>query len=269
MTLSYCGEMVRKHDPDRFLLSLFVKPGRREALWALYAFNYEIARTREVVTETRLGLIRLQWWRDALAGVYDGKPPLKHQVLEPLAAAIAAYKLQREPFDNLLYAREFDLEDRAPVTLEGMANYADFTSTPLVKLSLLIAGETASDEAVKAAGTAYALTGLLRATSVHLCQRRCYLPEDLLHKAGTDIYELYEGKGLEKLKPVVQEVAAFARKQAALVPRKPSLHLRLLRKMSEIYIAQIEKAGYGLFSASLQHPPPMLALRLWWASAIF
>ena len=54
MTLSYCGEMVRKHDPDRFLLSLFMKPDRREALWALYAFNHEIARTREVVTETKI-----------------------------------------------------------------------------------------------------------------------------------------------------------------------------------------------------------------------
>jgi NADH dehydrogenase [ubiquinone] 1 alpha subcomplex assembly factor 6 len=266
MTLSYCGEMVRKHDPDRFLLSLFVKPERREALWALYAFNYEIARTRDVVTETRLGLIRLQWWRDALAAVYEGKPTLKHQVLEPLAAAIDAYKLPRELFDNLLYAREFDLEDRTPATLDGIANYADFTSTPLVKLVLLAAGETAGDDAAKAAGTAYALTGLLRATSVHLCQRRCYLPEDLLHKAGTDTYDLYEGKGLEKLKPVVQEVVRFTREQIRRIPSKPR-HLRLLRKISGIYLAQIEKADFNLYSSALLRPPPLLALRLWWASA--
>lgn len=264
MTLSYCGEMVRKHDPDRFLLSLFMKPAMREDVWALYAFNHEIARTREVVTETQLGLIRLQWWRDALAGVYDGKPVLKHQVLEPLAAAIAAHQLPRALFDDLLYAREFDLEDRAPATLEGMANYADFTSTPLIKLALKINGETATDDAARAAGTAYALTGLLRATGVHLCQRRCYLPEDLLHKAQTDIYDLYDGKNLEKLKPVVQAVVVQARKQAALVPAGASGHLVLVTKLAQIYLSQIEKVDFNLFSQALLLPPPLLALRLWW-----
>ena len=54
MTISYCGETVRKHDPDRFLLSMFAPPESREALWALYAFNHEIAKTREVVTETQV-----------------------------------------------------------------------------------------------------------------------------------------------------------------------------------------------------------------------
>ena len=268
MTLSYCGEMVRKHDPDRFLLSLFMKPDRREALWALYAFNHEIARTREVVTETRLGLIRLQWWRDALAGVYEARPVLKHQVLEPLAAAIAAHNLPRELFDNLLYAREFDLEDRPPATLEGMANYADFTSTPLVKLALQINGDMVEEAAAKAAGTLYALTGLLRATGVHLCQRRCYLPEDLLHKAETDIYDLYDGKKLDKLKPVVQVVIDLARGIAASIPARAPAHLRLIKKMSLIYLSQIEKTGLDLFSSTLQHPPPFLALRLWWANAI-
>ena len=264
MTLSYCGEMVRKYDPDRFLLSLFMKPGRRDAVWALYAFNHEIARTREVVTETRLGLIRLQWWRDALAAVYEGKPVLKHQVLEPLAAAIAAHKLPREWFDNLLYGREFDLEDRAPATLEGMINYADFTSAPLVRLALQINGDAADEAAAKAAATLYALTGLLRATSVHLVQRRCYLPEDLLHKAQVDIYDLYDGKKLENLKPVAEAVAAAAKKVAAAIPGNAPPHLRLIRKMSLIYLAQIEKAGYSLFSSALLQPPPLLALRLWW-----
>lgn len=256
--------MVRKHDPDRFLLSLFMKPGVREAAWALYAFNYEIARTREVVTETRLGLIRLQWWRDALAALYEGKPPLKHQVLEPLAAAIKEYDLPREPFDNLLYAREFDLEDRPPASLDGMANYADFTSTPLVRLALRIDGESAADDAAKAAGTAYALTGLLRAVPLHLRQRRCYLPEDLLHKAETNPHMLYDGKGLEKLKPVVAGVAGLARRNLALIPRKPG-HLRLLKKMSEMHLAQIEKADFNLFDPLLHHQPPLFALRLWWA----
>ncbi len=222
----------------------------------LYAFNYEIAKTREVVTETRLGLIRLQWWRDAIGAIYDGKPPLKHEVVEPLAAMIRQYSLPRELFDSLLYAREFDLEDKLPATLEGMKNYADFTATPLLKLALLIEGKQAKEEDIQAAATSYALAGLLRAVVVHSRQRRCYLPEDLLHKAETNQYALFEGKEFEKLKPVVKAVVDAAKTNAPLLPAK----------LAAMYLRQIEKADYNLLSSALKLPPPLLALRLWWAA---
>jgi phytoene synthase len=55
--------LVRRHDPDRFLTSLFAPPAQRDALLTLYAFNHELARAREVISEPPLALIRLQWWR--------------------------------------------------------------------------------------------------------------------------------------------------------------------------------------------------------------
>ena len=45
--LSYCGDEVRRYDPDRFLTALYAPGARREALLTLYAFNLEIARVRE------------------------------------------------------------------------------------------------------------------------------------------------------------------------------------------------------------------------------
>ena len=225
-------------------------------MFTLYAFNHEIAKTREVVTETRLGLIRLQWWRDAIAAIYDGKPVLKHEVVEPLAAVIRKYNLPRKLFDNLLYAREFDLEDKLPASLEGMKNYADFTATPLLTLALLIEGKQASGADIKGAATSYAMAGLLRAVVVHSKQRRCYLPEDLLHKAETNQYALFDGKEFEKLKPVVKAVVDAAKTTSPLLPAK----------MAAMYLRQIEKADYNLLSSALKLPPPLMALRLWWAA---
>ena len=98
--LSYCGEEVRRHDPDRFLAALFTPEDRREAVFALLAFNLEVAKTREVVSDPMLGQIRLQWWREALDGAYAGTPRA-HQVVEPLAAAIAAHGLSRARLDRL------------------------------------------------------------------------------------------------------------------------------------------------------------------------
>src|ERR1041385_2992054 len=59
--------LCRRHDRDRYQTALFAPADRREALFALYAFNYEIARVREIVSEPMLGQIRLQWWREVTA----------------------------------------------------------------------------------------------------------------------------------------------------------------------------------------------------------
>ena len=66
--LSSLGALVRRADPDRFLTALFAPPGRREDLFALYAFNHETARAREVTREPMMTMIRLQWWREVVEG---------------------------------------------------------------------------------------------------------------------------------------------------------------------------------------------------------
>lgn len=290
-------ETARKNDPDRFLLSLFAPAKVRPDLWALYAFNHEIAKTREVVTETQLGLIRLQWWRNALAGIYERDEVLQHYVVGPLAAAIRRHNLPRELFDNLIYAREFDLEDRLPSNLEGMTKYAEFTSAPLVAISsavissassFVIPAKAGNHENTKVdprfhadgerAGTIYAMTGLLRAVPHHARQRRCYLPEDMLRVAGVEAEDIYEGKALEKLPPVVKIIVDKIKEchperrggsplpdkipRAARDDKFRKLHV----KLADMYLKQIEKAGYDLFSPRLKTPPLFKEIRLWWAA---
>src|SRR3546814_8066529 len=92
--LSPCGALVERHDPDRYLASLFAPEAQREDLFALYAFNYEVAKTAEVVSEPMIGQIRLQWWRESLAGIYEGRAR-QHEVVQPLAHAVAARALPR------------------------------------------------------------------------------------------------------------------------------------------------------------------------------
>ncbi len=261
--LSYCGETVRQHDPDRFLLSVFAQGDVREDLLALFAFNYEIAKTREVVTETQLGLIRLQWWRDALAGIFERDSVLKHQVLEPLAAAIKRHDLPRELFDNLIFAREFDLEDRMPGTLEGMINYADYTATPLLSLALKILSETVTAENIRAIATGYALAGLVRAIPSHLRQRRCYLPENLVQRQQMTIYDLYDGTAIEKLPPVIETVVLEAEKILSQTATLQSAFLKRQHKLARLYLGQIKSAGYNVLSPKLSVPPFMRELRVW------
>lgn len=269
MTLSSCGNTVRKHDPDRFLLSLFAPPEKREALWALYAFNYEIAKTREVVTETKLGLIRLQWWKDAIVDIYNGKMPPSNDVLESLCLAIREHDLPQNFFDELMYAREFDLEDRLPANLDGMIKYAEFTSVPLLKLGLKISGADAEDANIKNVAAVYSLTGLLRAVPIHARQRRCYLPEDFLNKVGVSKDDLYAGRDVQKLKPVTKAVYDEINKRCHLARREVSQndkYLQIHLSLAQMYLNQIKRCGYDAFDPRLLIPPLARGLRLWWAA---
>src|SRR5262244_598818 len=106
---AHCEALVRAADKDRYLTALFAPAERREALFALYAFNLELARARESVREPIMGRMRLQWWRDSLPEIMAGQPRA-HEVARPLAAAVAGQGLDRLLLERLIDAREQDME---------------------------------------------------------------------------------------------------------------------------------------------------------------
>ncbi|MFK7839669.1 MAG: phytoene/squalene synthase family protein [Bdellovibrionales bacterium] len=256
---SYCLLTVREHDPDRYLLAHFAPFKYREELFALFAFNYEIAKTRETVSETQLGLIRLQWWRDAIAACYDGGDVPEHPVMNALVPVIQQYQLPREPFDSLIYAREFDLEDVLPSHLEGVAHYADFTSTPLLRLSCLVVGINPDIEPIAVIGTNYALAGLLRASVAFAKQRRCYLPQDLMRKHNVSINQLYELKFQDNLSQVIEECSDLFGDGV----RADHRFLRAHQRLATLYMHQLKKLNYDVFNSRLLLPPAFKVLRIY------
>ena len=54
----HCEQLVRAADKDRYLAALFAPAQRRGGLFALYAFNVEVARVRELVHNPPAGEIR-------------------------------------------------------------------------------------------------------------------------------------------------------------------------------------------------------------------
>ena len=70
--VAFCADLVRNHDFPRYAATLFVSAEQRRALLALYAFNVEISRVRDQVSQPMPGEIRLQWWTDMLAGEDHG-----------------------------------------------------------------------------------------------------------------------------------------------------------------------------------------------------
>ena len=257
-TDNFCAQQVREYDPDRYLLSMFAPADRREGLWALFAFNIEIAKTREVVSETQLGLIRLQWWREAITEMYDSGIALEHGVLQALARAIEVYELPQEHFEKLIFAREFDLEDVLPENIEGLIKYADFTNTPLMKLAVQVAGDDPDAEPVQPVSVNYALAGIVRSVPHFARQRRCLLPEDLLKQHEQRLDKLYELKPSEGLPHVVEAVTGHIVRGM----RCENRFLRKAQKLAEIYAKQVQAVKYDVFSPKMGREPVLKVLRV-------
>jgi phytoene/squalene synthetase len=157
-----CAAAVRKHDPDRYFSALFAPADKRPFLFALYAFNHELAHIGESVREPMIGEIRLQWWREALEGARKGKPR-NHDVARALAATFAALTLPSDLFDAMIDARQFDLMSGTFGDDEKRDAYLDATSGNLMRLaSRVLGGGDRHDDLAREAGIAYGLAGLLR-----------------------------------------------------------------------------------------------------------
>ncbi len=270
---SYCAGQARRYDRDRYLCALFAPAGRREALFALLAFNAEVARIRESVSEPMLGLIRLQWWRDAIAGIYAGAPP-RHAVVEALSLAVERHGLGRGDFDRPIDAREFDLDDEPPADMGALVDYAEATSSTLARLALGVLGADgeAAREAARHVGVGWALTGLLRAAPFHARARRRYLPEDRTSAAAVDSW--FKLKPSPELAAPVAEVAAAARghlaQARALRPRlgRSALPALLPATLAEVYLERLRRAAYNPFDDRIEASPLSLQLRLTVAAAL-
>ena len=170
--IGYIADLLRLQDRDRYLTALLAPAAVRVDLMTLYAINAELARIRGAVSEAMIGRIKLQWWRDVVAGVYEGRgAPKGNPLTDGMAAIVDRHQLTRTHFDALIDTRERDMsgaeDDGEPPTLEGIESYAEGTSVSVVRLALEILGERegAAVAAGRHVGIAYALVGLLRAVA--------------------------------------------------------------------------------------------------------
>ena len=261
--LSSVGRLLRQHDRDRFQTALFAPAAAREALFALYAFNYEIARVRESVREPMLGQIRLQWWRETIDAAYGEAKPRRHEVVEPLTAAIRSYGLSRGYFDRLIDARERDLDDTPPEDFSTLHAYAEATSSALMLLALevLRAATPAAIGLAQGAGIAYAVVGLLRAMPAHARAGRCFIPRDLAAETGFDAADYAAGRATPALRRAVEAIAEDAALRIAglraaqnMVPRA-ALPALLPTRIAAHALKRLKQAGYDPFCGAGEGDP--------------
>jgi 15-cis-phytoene synthase len=202
---------VRRHDPDRFLCALFAPPERRDALLALVAYNHELARAREAARTPMVALMRLQWWRDAVEEAIEGKPPRRHEVAGPLAAAIQDARLDPADLLALADAREAEAEeeeDGLPAVPAFEAYLRGTAGRLAVAAGRLLGAPPEASPSLEQRGTAYGAAGVLRAVPALARQGRCLLPADLLAAHGLTAAKVLRDPTAPALRGVAAELLA-------------------------------------------------------------
>ena len=251
--LAACEETVRRFDPDRYFATLFAPAERRPLLFALYAFNHEIARLGEAVREPMIGEIRLQWWREAVEAARDGHPRA-HPACVGLAELFAGVGPPLEPFNAMIDARAFDASPASFPDLAALETYCDATSGGLMRIAASALDSDANMDALaRDAGAAYALTGILRAIPFHASRHKLYLPSDLLSAESLSSEDAISGRGGARLGRVVQRVAERAGEHLAAARKfaRPghALAAALPAALVPLYLKQLKHLGFDPFRA--------------------
>jgi 15-cis-phytoene synthase len=211
-------DIARSGDPDRALAAAFAPRTARSDLLALCAFNVELARIAEQVSEPELGAMRLQWWREAIERGRSGEV-VGHPVADALGATLQRRALSGDRIARLVDARQFDIAGKIMPDWRTFATYLEDTAGAMFILAAecLDAHGPELDRAASQAGLAYGLTGLMRALPVHAARGRIYLPQDMLGSYGTAPEALLAGSaspGLRRLLSALREKAGMAYEEA-------------------------------------------------------
>lgn len=236
MELSAVGKAARLGDPPRFEAAMFAPEARREDLFALIALNVELSRIPESVSEPMLGEIRLQWWEDAIEGLFDGSHTDGHEVITALAGAIREGRLAKSLLIDLIDARRLLLSDAQLSHEETLGQLIAQTGGALAALQVgALGGDVAAQNIAAEAGWAEGagrLIGALPAMiGVGQLDEAAVLSGDAPPELATLVNKLATD-GLAKLNA--------ARQSRAVIPRKcrtPLLSLRPAERRLQAVLA--------------------------------
>lgn len=262
----YCAALVREADRDRYLATLFAPAAHRDALFALYAFNAEIARVRDVAREPMPGEIRLQWWREVLAGERVGEAAA-HPVAAALLAGLAQHDIAPDRLIAIADAHTIDLYDEPMATLDDLDNYAVLTQSAVFAIAADILGVTgaAVSTLTRHAGIAYAVAGVLRGLARHAARRQLYIPLEVLDRHSVKHEDIFANRGGERLKAALAELRRHVRRQLAAAEAEmeysaPAILPALLPvALVGPALRPMERRGYEPFDVE-----PMTLLRRQW-----
>ncbi|MGA9194424.1 MAG: phytoene/squalene synthase family protein [Pseudolabrys sp.] len=215
----HCAALVRERDRDRYIATLFAPTEERGGLFALYAFDTEIARVRELAREVMPGEVRLHWWRDVIVGERIGEA-----AANPIATALletqTRYSLPRERMVDLIEAHRFDIYNEPIARFEDLQSYASKTAGTIFELAvrILMGGNvSAISGSIAEAGVAQTIANVLARLPRHSASHQMYLPIEILRHYHAEPDDVFAMRATPELRAALAELRLRGRRHLAHV----------------------------------------------------
>ncbi|XP_018618389.2 NADH dehydrogenase (ubiquinone) complex I, assembly factor 6 isoform X1 [Scleropages formosus] len=266
----YCLDLVRSRDYEGFLCSLLLPAAARRSSLALRAFNVELAQVKDSVSQKTAGLMRMQFWKNAVEDIFRDGPPAQPVATE-LWRAVKKHGLTKRWLMRIIAEREKDMEDKAYRSLQELESYSENTQSSLLYLLLECLGvrDIQADHAASHVGKAQGIVTCLRATPYHSRRRKVYLPMDICMLHGASQEDFIRGSGEQRVRDVVYDVASqahvhlqHARSFGKNVPATATPAF-LYTVALEDYLQRVRKVHFDAFHPSLQKRNPLLPVHLY------
>lgn len=197
-----CAGIVLKGDADRFSAVMAAPVSMRDTLFPLHALAIEVARAPWATQEPMIAEMRVQWWRDALREIAEGKPARRHEVVSPLADILTPETAAL--LDGFVEVRRWDIYKDPFDDETHLKDYLDQSSGAFYRAVCLSLGE--SETAALDFGYAVGLANFLKAVPDLEDRGRIPLldgrPEGVAALAKTGLEALQRAKGQKQSRVV-------------------------------------------------------------------
>jgi len=209
----FCADLVRTHDFVRYAATLFLPQVQRRALLSVYAFNVEISRVREQVSQPLPGEIRLQWWTDMLEGARHGEAE-GNPVAAELLQTIRDFRLPIEPLSRLIEEHQFDLYNDPMPSMAALEGYVTDTSSALFSLCARTTAppSEAIDHLARHAGLAQGMAQVIAALPRDAARQQLFVPLQLLQQHGSGMEEVFAGKQTTGARAAIDQLIGEAQR---------------------------------------------------------
>lgn len=268
-----CLEIVRKSDFENYLCTLLYPKQIRTSGFALRAFNVEIAQVKDLVKNSQLGEIRMQYWKDTVNSIYQGITP-PFPVGKELSRAVQKHNLSKHWLLRIIETRKTHLTDAPFSNLSHLEDYAEKTVSSLNYLLLETLGvkNVHADHMLSHLGKAQGIVTHLRATPYTCSKHKLHLPLDILIKHRVPQEYFFRGSKDQPVKDVIFEIASAAHQHLNMMKNLKSHVTKEMRPilnssiLCEQYLKNLQKADFDIFHPSLQKRDNLLPVKLWMQS---
>ena len=265
----YCQQKTVQSGSSFYYSFLFLAPERRRAITALYAFCREVDDTVDECTDQSIARIKLAWWRNEVATMYDGKPD--HPVMKALQPHLALYKLEQQHLQAIIDGMEMDLDQTRYLDFPALNRYCWHVASVVGILSASIFGVT-NPQTLKYAeklGLAFQLTNIIRDVGEDARKGRIYLPVNELQQfnvTAADLLNARHSENFERLMQFQVDRAKTVYEEAfALLPKEDRRAQRPGLMMSSIYRTLLDEIERDKFHVLTQRISLTPLRKLWLA----